>query len=293
MLFSGIGLDVGMSAPAARVAFVTGASSGIGRATALRLARSGYRVFATVRTEDAETSVLQEAAGLLLNVIRLDLLDGAAISRAVRTVVDLSGRIDVVVNNAGYGQLGAVEDLSRDVLRRQFEVNVFAASQICREVVPMMRVQRSGTIVNVSSIAGRVSVPLLGAYCASKFALEALSDALRVETRSFGVRVVLIEPGPVMTQFQEAVRWSRTLLPPESVYERSYDEGFAGSRSRYAATPERVAQVVLRAIESARPRARYRIRLADGVVARLVRVIPTGVLDWGVARWSGLHRRAE
>ena len=292
MLFSGVRLDLGMSTPAAPVAFVTGASSGIGRATALRLARFGYRVFATVRTEDAETSLLQEAAGLPLTVLRLDLLDEAAVSRVVRTIFDLSGRIDVVVNNAGYGQLGAVEDLSRDVLRRQFEVNVFAASQVCREVLPMMRAQGSGTIVNVSSIAGRVSVPLIGAYCASKFALEALSDALRVESRSFGVRVVLIEPGPVTTRFQEAVRWSRSLLPAESVYLRYYDEAFAESPSRYAATPERVAHVILRAIESPRPRARYRIRLAEGVLARLVRVIPAGVLDWGVARWSGLHRRA-
>jgi len=292
MLFSGVRLNLSMSTPAAPVAFVTGASSGIGRATALRLSRSRYRVFATVRTEAAETSLLQEAAGLPLTVLRLDLLDEAAISRAVRTVFDLSGRIDVVVNNAGYGQLGAVEDLPRAVLRRQFEVNVFAASQICREVLPMMRAQGSGTIVNVSSIAGRVSVPLIGAYCASKFALEALSDSLRVESKSFGIHVVLIEPGPVTTRFQEAVRGSRSLLPPESVYSRYYDEAIVESPSRYETAPERVAHVILRAISSPRPRARYRIRLAEGVLARLVRVIPVGVLDWGVARWSGLHRRA-
>ena len=148
-------------------------------------------------------------------------------------------------------------------------------------------------IVNVSSIAGRVSVPFIGAYCASKFALEALSDALRVESKPFGVHIVLIEPGPVRTRFVEAVRWSRSLLPPESVYSRYYDDAFVESQPRYAATSERVAGVILKAVQSVRPRARYRIRLAEGFLARLVRVLPSGLLDWGVARWYGLHLRGR
>lgn len=281
-----------MSAIVSPVALVTGCSSGIGRATALLLARSGFRVFATVRTDAAEASLLQEARGLPLTVLRLEVLDESAVSRVVRDVLDRAGQIDVLVNNAGYAQLGAVEDLARDILRRQFEVNVFAAMQLSRELLPTMRAQGGGTIVNVSSIAGRVSVPFIGAYCASKFALEALSDAVRVEARTFGVRVVLIEPGPVATKFQDAVRWSRALLPPESVFAPYYRDIISEPGSRYAASPERVARVILKAVRSRKPRARYRVRLAEGFLARVIRVIPAGAMDWGVARWYGLSRRA-
>ena len=281
-----------MTATPSPVALVTGTSTGIGRATALLLAQSGFRIFATVRTAESEASLLGDAPGLPLSVLRLDLLDEAAVRHAVRTVLDRAGRIDVLVNNAGYGQLGAIEDLPRDVLRRQFEVNVFAAMQLCREVLPAMRAQGSGCIVNVSSIAGRVSVPLIGAYCASKFALEALSDALRLEARPYGVGVVLVEPGPVETKFNDTVRWSRGLLLPETVYARFYENIISEPGSRYAASPDQVARVILKAVRSRRPRARYRVRLAEGFLARAIRVIPTGAMDWSIARWYGLNRRA-
>ena len=273
------------------VALVTGCSSGIGRATALHLAHSGYRVFATIRTPEAEASLLREAEGLPIEPLRLELLDESAVARVAAQAIARGGRIDVLVNNAGCGQLGAVEDLSRDVLRRQFEVNVFAASQLCREVLPTMRAQRGGTIVNVSSLAGRVSVPFIGAYCASKFALEALTDALRIEARPYGVRVVLIEPGPVATRFDDAVRWSRTLLPSKSVYDPSYADIAAEPVSPRAARPERVAEVIRRAVSSRNPRARYRIRGSEELIAGAVRVVPTRVLDWGIARYYGLDRR--
>lgn len=274
------------------VAFVTGASSGIGRETALLFARSGYRVFATVRTDAAAASLRRVASGLALEALTLDLLDEAATGDTVRTVVDRAGRIDVIVNNAGYAQLGAIGDLSRDANRRQFEVNVFAAIQIAREALPTMRVQHSGCIVNVSSIAGRVSVPFVGAYCASKFALEAFSDALRLEVRPDGIRVLLIEPGPVATRFQEALRWSRSLLPAATAYSRFYDEALAEPMPRFAVDPERVARVILGAVRSPSPRARYRIRVTEEFLAGVLRLIPTGALDWGIARWYGLNRRA-
>ena len=281
-----------MTATPSPVALVTGTSTGIGRATALLLAQSGFRVFATVRTAEAEASLLGDAARLPLSVLRLDLLDEAAVRHVVRTVLDRAGRIDVLVNNAGYGQLGAIEDLPRDVLRRQFEVNVFAAMQLCREVLPAMRAQGTGCIVNVSSIAGRISVPLVGAYCASKFALEALSDALRLEARPYGVAIVLVEPGPVATKFNDTVRGSRVLLPSETVYARFYEDIISEPGSRYAASPDQVARVILKAVRSQRPRARYRIRLAEGFLARVIRVIPAGAMDWGIARWYGLNWRA-
>ena len=281
-----------MSPSSAPVALVTGCSSGIGRATALLLAQSGYRVFATVRTPEAETSLLQEGSGLPLSVMRLDLIDELAVSACVRHVMEDAERIDALVNNAGFAQLGAVEDLSRDFLRKQFEVNVFGAMQMCREVLPIMRAQGFGRIVNVSSLAGRVSVPFIGAYCASKFALEAFSDALRVETRQARVRVVLVEPGPVKTRFQEALRAYASDLPETSPYRAHYDEILSEPEVKSAATSDQVARVILKAIRSSRPRARYRIRFLEGVVARVTRVVPSSAMDWGVARWYGL-RRAE
>lgn len=279
-----------MAANASPVALVTGCSSGIGRATALLLARSGFRVFATVRTDASEASLLVDARGLPLEILRLDVRDEAAVSRVVREVLDRAGRIDVLVNNAGFAQLGAIEDLSRDVLRQQLEVNVVGAMHLSREVLPAMRAQGGGTIVNVSSIAGRVSVPFIGAYCASKFALEALSDAMRLEARPYGVRVVLVEPGPVATKFGDAVRWSRSVLPPDSIYGPFYEEIVAEPGSPRAASPDRVAYVILKAARASKPRARYRIRLSEGFLARLIRVIPAGAMDWGIARWYGLSR---
>jgi NAD(P)-dependent dehydrogenase (short-subunit alcohol dehydrogenase family) len=285
-----------MSTPFSEVALVTGASSGIGRAAAVLLARSGYRVFATVRSPEDEASLREATAGLPLDVLRLDVADESATARCVQEIVGQAHRIDVLINNAGFAQLGAVEDLTREALRRQFEVNVFGPMHLCREVLPIMRSRGSGRIVNVSSLAGRVSVPFIGAYCASKFALEAFSDSLRVEARSAGVRVSLVEPGPVRTRFQEALRSSASDLPSDSVFRAHYEELLAEPTSKFAVESERVARVILKAIRSPWPRARYRVRILEGVVARITRVVPASAMDWGIARFYGLspaapHRR--
>jgi len=269
------------------VALVTGASSGIGRATASLLASSGYRVFATVRTPEAEATLRQDGS---IEVLRLDVGEEAAVSRTVREVLDRAGRVDALVNNAGYALVGATEDLTRDRLRRQFEVNVFGAMQLCREVLPSMRARRSGRIVNVSSLAGRVSIPVMGAYCASKFAVEALTDAMRVEAKPFGVGVSLVEPGPVVTEFQRnALAVSRDVLTSDSVYRsvyRSYiDGGFEMGRG---ATPERVARVIRRALTAGRPRSRYRVRLIDSVATGFIQITPRAAMDWVLSRWMAL-----
>lgn len=269
------------------VALVTGASTGIGRATARLLASSGYRVFATVRTPEAEATLRQDGS---MEVLRLDVGEEAAVSRTVRDVLDRAGHVDALVNNAGYALVGATEDLTRDRLRRQFEVNVFGAMQLCREVLPSMRARRSGRIVNVSSLAGRVSVPLMGAYCGSKFAIEALTDALRVEARPFGVGVALVEPGPVVTEFQRnALAVSQDILTSESVYRPVYraylDGGFDMGRG---ATAERVARVIRRALTARRPRSRYRVRFVDSVATGFVQITPRAVMDWVLARWMAI-----
>jgi len=242
-----------MSASTPPVALVTGASSGIGRATALLLARSGFRVFATVRSDAGERSLQTEAVGLPIEILHLDLADETGVADVVRTVIQRAGRLDALVNNAGFALLGAVEDLPRADLRHQFEVNVFGAMQLCREVLPTMRAQRAGRIVNVSSLAGKVSVPLMGAYSASKFALEAFSDALRGEVKRAGIRVVLVEPGPVATNFNRLARnESHLILQAPSAFRPVYERLREPPVERWAASSERVARVILRTIRSGR-----------------------------------------
>jgi NAD(P)-dependent dehydrogenase (short-subunit alcohol dehydrogenase family) len=279
-----------MATPTGPVAIVTGASTGIGRATALLLARSGYRVFATVRTDEAAASLRAAGAGSALEVVRMDAGDEAQVHRVARDVLARAGRVDVLVNNAGFAQLGSVEDLSRDEIRREFEVNVFGPMHLAREVLPSMRARGSGRIVNVSSLAGRTSVPLMGAYCASKSALEAFSDALRVEARPFGVRVVVVEPGSVRTEFQRAaLAYGKRVLESPSPYAgvyRGYLDG--GFETDAGASPEQVARAVLRVVRARRPRARVRPRLVDGLIAAFAAITPRIVIDWVLVRWMGL-----
>ncbi|HLE55086.1 MAG TPA: SDR family oxidoreductase [Thermoplasmata archaeon] len=280
-----------MSLPSERVALVTGCSSGIGRATALLLARSGYRAFATVRTSHAEESLRREAAGLPLEILQMDLAEEAAAARLVSEVLRRAGRVDVLVNNAGYALLGAVEDLRADVVRRQFQVNVFTPVQLCRGVLPTMRAQRFGRIVNVSSMAGRVSVPLMGAYCASKFALEAFTDSVRAEAKPFGVRVALVEPGPVATEFNRAaLAESREILEAASPYRPVYQEYQEDFSTPGAATPAQVARTILKAVQAAHPRSRYRVRAREAFLAGLVQLIPKGAMDFATTRFMGLQK---
>ena len=280
-----------MSTPDRPVAIVTGASSGIGRATALLFASSGYRVFATVRTLEAEESLRAAASDHHIEVVRLDMADEAAVARVAREILARAGRVDVLVNNAGFAQIGSAEDLSPDEIRRQFQVNLFGPIQLAREVLPAMRARGHGRIVNVSSLAGLTSVPLMGAYCASKSALEAFSDAMRVEAKPFGVRVIVVEPGPVRTEFQRAAlangrRVLESPSPYAAVY-RSYVDG--GFETDGGATPEQVARTILRAVRARRPRARYRPRLVDGLMALFASITPRIAIDWVLVRWMGVE----
>jgi NAD(P)-dependent dehydrogenase (short-subunit alcohol dehydrogenase family) len=276
-----------MSNAASRVAVVTGASTGIGQATARLLAASGWRVFATVRTPEANAALSSEPS---VEVVRIDLTDEVSVREATRGILARAGRVDALVNNAGFALLGAVEDLDREAIRRQFEVNVFSPMQLCREILPTMRARRSGRIVNVSSLAGRVSVPMMGAYCASKFALEAFTDALRVEAKPFGVRVSLVEPGPVRTEFQRnAISASRAVLMSESVFRPVYRAYLDGAfEMGQGASAERVARVIRRVLTSPRPRSRYRVRWVDSVATGFLQIVPKGGMDWVLSRWMDL-----
>ncbi len=272
--------------PSARVILVTGCSSGIGRATALEAAGRGHRVFASAR----RVADLAELDGVEnVTTLALDVTDPGSIAAGVEGVLSRAGRVDALVNNAGFGQYGSVEEVTLDEWRAQFEVNLFGAIAAIQAVLPSMRGRGSGTIVNVSSVSGRVSVPFAAPYSASKHALEAVSDALRVELFPFGIRVVLVEPGPIETRFTDRARSMVAPLlarpgPYREIYrlaERAMDAEF--QRGRQPASV--VARVVIGAIESGKPRPRYPVGLMPRALFPLKTALPDGWLD-------GLMRRA-
>ncbi len=258
---------------------VTGCSSGIGRATALEAARRGHRVFASARRRED----LGDLAAESIETLSLDVTDANSIDAAVLGVLDAAGRIDALVNNAGYGQYGAIEDVSLEEWRAQFEANVFGTIAVTKAVLPAMRAAKRGTIVNVSSIAGKVSIPFAGPYCASKHALEAISDALRVELAPWRIRVVVVEPGPIATRFGDRMRQATArILGTPGPYSRFYQNAERASQrdfQRGRRSPEVVARVIVRAIESKRPKTRYRVALLARILVPLRKVASDRFLD--------------
>lgn len=267
-----------------RTVLVTGCSSGIGRASAEAFLDEEWTVYATAR-DPADVQRLGERDGCV--TATLDVTDADDCERVVDRMLDEEGRIDALVNNAGYGQLGPVEDVPTDAVRDQFEVNVYGPHRLIREVLPSMRRREDGAIVNVSSAAGRVAFPGGGVYSGSKHALEAMTDALRNEVREYDVTVSLIEPGPVATGFDERANEAvDDRLEPSGAYDSFYgffeDYDAAEGASFVAVSPERVAEDVVDAASSTKPPARYQV----GPLARLAevaRVLPTRVSD---TAWS-------
>jgi len=266
-----------------RSVLVTGCSSGIGRATARRLRDGGWRVIPTAR-QPADLDALR-AEGFA--PVLLDVADSASVlEAAAETLRRLDGRLGALVNNAGYGQPGALEDLSREAMRRQFEVNVLGLQELTNQFIPHFRCQGFGRIVNVSSVLGRIPLPLLGIYVASKFALEGLSDTLRIELRGSGVAVIVIEPGPIATRFQANAKhagWQH-LTAARSPFVDRYRQRAAGARQpqphdRFTAPPEAVAAKIRQALESRRPRPRYPVTVAAWLGSWLRRCAPDALLD--------------
>jgi NAD(P)-dependent dehydrogenase (short-subunit alcohol dehydrogenase family) len=248
---------------ASRAVLITGCSTGIGRATALRLRRSGREVYATARKP--ETLGDLEAAGC--HTLALDVNDEASMQAAVAVVEEREGAVGILVNNAGYSQSGALETLPMERVRAQFETNVFGLLRLCQLVLPGMRRQRFGRIVNVGSVAGRLTFPGGGAYHAAKHAVEALSDALRFEVQGFGVDVVLIQPGFIRTSFSEAARREMAAARPGDAYaafnaavEKATQEVYEKPPwSWFGGDADSVAQVIERAIAAGRPKTRYKV----------------------------------
>jgi len=277
-----------------KTVLITGCSSGIGRATALAFLEEEWCVYATARNP-ADIETLGEAG---CRIATLDVTDPDDVERVVERVVDEEGHLSCLVNNAGYAQFGPVEDVPTEKVHRQFDVNLYGPHRVLRAALPHMRAQEDGTVVNVSSAAGRLSFPGGGIYAGSKFALEAMSDALRNEVDEYDVDVVLIEPGPVETSFTERAEaevYGDSADTPddgddvpgiersgayESFYELFSDTQLVGGGGLGAVPPERVAEDIVDAASSTKPKARYQPGTAARV-STLARFLPSRWLDAG------------
>jgi NAD(P)-dependent dehydrogenase (short-subunit alcohol dehydrogenase family) len=244
-----------------KVAVVTGSSSGIGYATALRLARNGYLTFATMRNPEKGSDLIEAAKneGLPIQVEQLNITDSDSINDFMTRINKTVGRIDVLVNNAGYWLIGALEDLSIREIQDQLDTNLLGTIRVTREVLPLMRERKSGTIVNVTSALGRFGLPAMSGYVASKFALEGLTESLAYEVAPFGIKVILIEPGVVKTKVKDNSVVGRRALRNDSPYSSmlgSFNAAFSVLWEN-ASTSDQVAATILQAISSPERKLRY------------------------------------
>jgi short-subunit dehydrogenase len=258
-----------------KVVLITGTSSGIGKCCAEHLATRGYRVFGTQRRLGTQ---MQPG----IELIQMDVDQDVSVADGVRTVIDKAGHLDVVINNAGWGLMGPVELTSLEEAKAQMETNFFGVLRVCRAVLPFMRQQGSGYIVNISSLAGIVGLPFSSMYSASKFALEGMTESLRLETRHQGIRVVLVEPGDFRTHFDRSRRFTSTSIagtPYAEAFQRAQKAQEAEESS--APTPETVAILVERILQTNRPRLRYSIgKLSQRIVVPLKRLLPQRLFEW-------------
>jgi NAD(P)-dependent dehydrogenase (short-subunit alcohol dehydrogenase family) len=277
---------------------LTGGTDGLGKAAAILLAERGYRVFAAGRNAEKRRQLDRLAAEqkLPLETLEMDVTDDASVQRAVQAVLAKAQSIDVLINNAGVGYMAVVEELRLADLRNQFETNLFGVLRVTQAALPHMRAQRRGRILMISSVAGFVTPPTYGAYSSSKHALEGLSNALRLELHPFGIGVVLIEPGYIMTNFQQT---SRELAQPyvdaakSSPYKEIYEgawKGASSSRTKSKTTPEDCARVMLDAIEAAKPHARYTVTPLARWAALGKRLLPDSLFDSFLRRKFGIGK---
>ena len=243
-----------------KVAVVTGTSSGIGFETSLALAREGYFTYATMRdtTKSNKIKEIAQKENLKINVLELDVDDEKSVKSAIAQILDQKQRIDVLVNNAGWGLWGCVEDVSVDEFKEQFETNFFSIIRLIQEVAPAMRKQGSGTIVNVSSVVGRIGFPASPAYISSKFALEGLSESLRFEFAPFGVDVIIIEPGVIKTNFMKNMKMAKK-SELDTVYKDITTKVVSGVKmmAEMGTPPKEVANTIVKAIKDKKPLPRY------------------------------------
>ncbi len=270
---------------------ITGCSSGIGLCVARGLRTRGYQVIATARRPEDVGMLKQDGFA----ACQLDLDSQESISNAMSQVLTItSGRLYALFNNGAYGQPGAVEDLPTELLREQFETNLFGWHELTRQVIPVMRRQGGGRIIQNSSILGFIALSFRGAYIASKYALEGLSDALRLELHGSGIHISLIEPGPIESSFRENSyrKWQQTIAGKQSVHRDTYRQlesrlAMEGNTTTYTLPPEAVLKRVIHALESPRPKPRYFVTFPTYLFAVLKRLLPARLLDTALRRISG------
>ncbi len=278
-----------------KIVLVTGATAGIGRMTALHLAQQGHHVIATGRKPAELAKVKQEAGAAKLDTLLLDVTSNASIEAAVLEVDRLTGGkgLDVLVNNAGFGVLGPTSEISESEMRRQFETNVFGLMNVTRAFLPKMRERRSGRIINVSSVGGRITLPYFGVYNSTKYAVESLSEALRYELRPFGVDVVLIEPGVIRTNFEATAvsGLGQFASTPYAVAVEKYEK-MSKMADRFASNPIVIAKAISRAVRARRPSARYVAPWSTNFVLWMNTLLPTRVWDWAMRKVGFLNAKA-
>ncbi len=263
-----------------KVILITGASSGIGYDAALMLAEQGHKVYGAARRGE----LLEQLRERGVTPIRMDLTDEASMVDGVNSIIDVEGRIDVLINNAGYGYMGAIENVTIAEAKRQLEVNVFGLARLTQLVLPYMRKQHSGRIINTSSVAGKAVIQFGGWYNVSKYSVEALSDALRIEVKPFGIRVCLIEPGGIKTYWGIIAADNLEASSKETAYQnaglkmaRLLRKGYT---SNLLSNPKRVAKAIARAVNAKKPRIRYRLGAGSGLIVFLHAVLPARWWDW-------------
>ena len=273
-----------------KTALVTGASSGIGEETARTLHKLGYTVYAAARRTDR----LEQLTPIGIHALTMDVTDDESMSSGIEKIIAETGRIDVLVNNAGYGSFGAIEDVPIDEARRQFEVNVFGLARLTQLVLPHMRAQRSGTIINISSIGGRFTTLLGGWYHASKHAVEALSDALRMETTPFGIDVVVIEPGLIRTEWSDIAANHLEETAEGSAYASQIKAVANSMRSestnKRQSPPSVIADTVEKIVTARKPRTRYVVGFAAKPLVTLRRILPDRAFDRLISAGQGARR---
>jgi short-subunit dehydrogenase len=260
-----------------KIALVTGASAGIGKETAKYLAGKGYIVYGAARRLDRMADI--RSGGV--KTLAMDVTDEASMVTGVAEIVRAEGRIDVLINNAGFGSLGAIEDLSMQDARYQMEVNVFGAARLIQLVLPHMRKQQYGKIVNISSIGGKIAFPLSGWYHASKFALEALSDSLRSEVKQFSIDVIVIEPGGIKSEWAGISEANAKKVSGTGVYKPMLDK-FAVMSADLSANlpgPEMISSIIFKAVESKSPETRYHGGHMAGQILFLRKVLSDKMMD--------------
>lgn len=276
------------------VVLITGCSTGIGFETALLLVKKGYRVFATLRNPQKSGALKDAAKSLSLEILTLDVDKPASVKTAVSTILKKAGRIDVLVNNAGWGAFGAMEEFSDAEIRAQYETNVFGLLRVTREVLPAMRRQKSGRIIHIGSLVGKMTFAGIGLYCSSKYAVEAVTESLRMEVKPFNIEVAVVEPGTIRTPFKVNRRKARVFQEGKSAYQKTLENilYFGNNPSPSAPGPEKVAAAVLKALRAKRMALRYPVGKDAVWFPFLHWFMPDFLFDWVLKlRYDGFQPR--